>query len=72
VYTADENLNDIGEVAPACRRRRNVFAHSWALFSQLAVASVGRHTRHTRHAAWAHNAQAMPDPLGGVSIQSAI
>ena len=25
-----KNLNDIGEIAPACRRRGNVFAHSWA------------------------------------------
>ena len=44
MYTADENLNDIEEVAPACRRRGNVFAHSWGLFSQLAATSVGRHT----------------------------
>ena len=72
MYTADENLNDIGEAAPACRRHGNVFAHSWGLVSPLAASSVGRHTRHTRHAAWAHYAQTMPDPLGGVSIQSAI
>jgi hypothetical protein len=69
VYTADENLNDIREAAPAHRGRENVFARRWGLFSQFAAASVGRHTR---HAAWAHNAQAMPDPLGGVSIQSVI
>ena len=67
MYTADENLNDIEEVAPACRRRGNVFAHSRSLFSQLAATSVGRHTRHTRHtrrAAWTHNDQAMTKSIG--------
>ena len=40
MYTVDENLHDIGDIAPASRRRRIVFARSWGLFSQLAPASV--------------------------------